>query len=85
MNDTRHILFSALRRLMIEQEGAVASEYAVILGVIVVAVVAAAAMFGLQFASTTSTVSSGLSYGTDSAGSGMSLGNYRSQINVPIP
>ena len=85
MNYTRHILVSAVRRLMIEQEGAAASEYAVILGVIVVVVVAAAAMFGLQFTSTTSAVYSGLSNGTDSAGSGLGLGNFRSQTNVSIP
>lgn len=74
-----------VRRLIIEQDGATATEYAVILGVIIVAVVGAVALFGLQFSSTTSAVYTGLSSGTDSAAGSFGPGSYRSQTGVTLP
>lgn len=74
-----------VRRLIVEQEGATATEYAVILGAIIVAVVGAVALFGLQFSSTTSAVYTGLSNGTDSAAGSFGSGSYRSQTGVTLP
>lgn len=68
-----------------EQEGATATEYAVILTLIIVAVVGAAALLGLTFSGTTSAVYTGLSGGTDSGGGSFGPGNFRNSTTVTHP
>ncbi len=76
-------VIGTVRRFLVEQAGATATEYAIILGILIVAVIGAAAMFGIQFSNTTSAVTSGLSNGTETSGSFGAA--FRPQTTVSAP
>lgn len=86
MKNTLNQSISASRSFCFEQEGATATEYAVILTLVIVAVVGAAALFGFTFSGTTSAVYSNLSGATDSGGGGsFGPGNLRTNTSVKMP
>lgn len=78
-------LSDVVRRLLAEQEGAAASEYVLILGLIVVIAIGVVAVFGLHVSETTSAVYTGISGGTDSNGATFGPGSFRSHTNALIP
>ena len=78
-------LSNALCRFCHEQEGAAASEYAVILGVLIVVALGAIALFGVSLSDTTSAVYSGLSTGTDTGNTSFGPGTFRTGTTVEIP
>jgi len=68
-----------------EQEGAAASEYAVILGLLIVVALGTIALFGVSISDTTSAVYSGISDGTDTLSGSFGPGIVHSGTTVEMP
>lgn len=73
------------RRFLFEQSGAAASEYVLILGLVVVVVITAVAALGLHVSDTTSAVYSGLSGSTDANSGSFGPGSARSHTTAAFP
>lgn len=78
-------LLQTARVFVSEQEGATATEYAVILTLIIATVAGAAALLGGTVSGTTSAVYNGLSTGTDAGGTFFEAGSFRNHITVNNP
>lgn len=72
-------------RLMVEEECATGTEYAVVLGLVLVVVIIAAALFGIHFTGATSAVSAGLGNSADALGGSFGPSQLRSQTTVSHP
>lgn len=80
-----HKFILSIDRMRIEEEGATTTEYAVILGIILVAVIAGVAFFGMHLSDTTSAMSGGLNQGGDPFGGAFGPGKIRLQSTVSHP
>lgn len=79
------ILVTMTRRFLLDERGAAASEYAIILGVIVVASLAAITLFGLNMSQTTTSVYSDLSHTTDTGPAVFGPGDMRTGTRINLP
>ena len=76
-----HNTLRTFRRMLLQQDAAAASEYALILGLVVVAVVAAVTVLGLDLSGTTSGFFGDIA-GYDSAPNAFGPGNFRNHTMV---